>query len=128
MATEGLVTHCLELLAPLGAVRARRMFGGHGLYVDNYFVALIVFDKLFLKVNAQTQPAFAAAGCEPFVYDGKDKPVTVSYWTVPADAMESPEFMVPWARLALQAALAARAAKPASPRKAAKPRAAKRSR
>ena len=125
MATEGLVAHCLELLAPLGAARARRMFGGHGLYVDELFVALIVFDKLFLKVNPQTQPAFAAAGCEPFVYDGKDKPVTVSYWTVPADAMESPEFMAPWGRLALQAALAARATKPARARKADKPPAAK---
>ena len=128
MATEGLVTHCLELLAPQGAVRARRMFGGHGLYVDDCMVALIAFDKLFLKVNAQTQPAFAAAGCEPFVYDGKGKPITMSYWTVPADAMESPEFMAPWARLALQAALAARAAKPAPPRKGGKPPAATRRR
>jgi DNA transformation protein and related proteins len=117
--SQALVDHCLELLAPLGAVRARRMFGGHGLYVDDLFVALIVFERLYLKVDTRSQPAFEAAGCEPFVYDGKSKPITVSYWTVPAEAMESPHLMEPWARQAIAAALRARAAKPsAAPRKA----------
>jgi len=113
-----LVAHCLELLTPLGTVRARRMFGGHGLYCDGLFFALIAADRLYLKVNAQSQPAFSAAGCEPFVYDNKGKRMTMSYWTVPADAMESPALMQPWARQALAAALRARAAKPsAAPRK-----------
>ena len=119
--SQALVDHCLELLAPLGMVRAKRMFGGHGLYVDELFIALVVFERLYLKVDAQTQPAFSAAGCEPFVYDGKNKPITVSYWTVPADAMESPALMQPWARQAMAAALRARAAKPAAARS--KPRA-----
>jgi DNA transformation protein and related proteins len=119
---HALVDHCLELLAPCsnsGAVRARRMFGGHGIYIDDLFVAIIAFERLYLKVDAQTQPAFEAAGCEPFVYDGKGKPITMSYWTVPAAAMESPALMQPWARQAIAAALRARAAKPsATPRKA----------
>ena len=114
--SQALVDHCLELLAPLGAVRAKRMFGGHGLYIDELFVALIVFERLYLKVDASTQPAFLAAGCEPFVYDGKSKPITVNYWTVPAEAMESPALMQPWARQAIEAALRARAAKPAAAR------------
>ena len=120
--SQVLVDHCLELLAPLGAVRARRMFGGHGLYIDDLFVALIAFERLYLKVDAQTQPAFVEAGCEPFVYDGKGKPIAMSYWTVPAEAMESPALMQPWARQAIEAALRARAAKPAAP--LSKPRAA----
>ena len=117
--SAALVDHCLELLAPLGAVRAKRMFGGHGLYIDDLFVAIIAFERLYLKVDAQTQAAFEAAGCAPFVYDGKGTPVTMSYRTVPAEAMESPHLMQPWARLAIAAALRARAAKPsAAPRKA----------
>lgn len=110
--TAAMVEHCLELLAPLGAVRARRMFGGHGLYCDELFFALIADDKLYLKVDDDARPAFLAAGCEPFVYEAKGKPMTMSYWTVPADAMESPALMRPWARHALAAALRARAAKP----------------
>ncbi len=116
--TAALVDHCLEQLAPLGAVRAKRMFGGYGLYLDELFVALIAFERLYLKVDAKTQPAFESAGCEPFVYDGKGKPIRMSYWTVPAEAMESPHLMEPWARHAIAAALRARAAKPsAAPRK-----------
>jgi DNA transformation protein and related proteins len=108
------VAYCLELLAPLGAVRARAMFGGHGLYVDDLFIALIAFERLYLKVDVVSQPRFEQAGCEPFVYDGKGKPITMSYWTMPPDAMESPAIAGPWAKLALEAALRARSAQPAA--------------
>lgn len=109
--TNELVAHCLELLAPLGAPRARRMFGGHGLYVDDLFVALIAFDRLYLKADAQTRARFEAAGCTPFVYEGKGQSVTMSYFTAPGDALESPAYMQPWGRLALEAALRAKATK-----------------
>jgi DNA transformation protein and related proteins len=115
---DQLVAHCLELLSPLGAVRAKRMFGGHGVYVDELFIALIALDGFYLKVDDQTRSQFEAAGCRPFVYDGKGKPITMSYWTAPEEAMESPALMQPWARLAMAAALRARSAKaPAAPRK-----------
>jgi DNA transformation protein and related proteins len=110
-APPGLVDHCLELLGPLGAVSARPMFGGHGLRIDGHFMALIAFDRLYLKVDAVTRPQFEAAGCEPFVYEAKGKAVAMSYWTVPAQAMESPMGMQPWARLALDAALRASVSK-----------------
>jgi DNA transformation protein and related proteins len=119
MPEAGLVAHCLELLAPPGRTRARAMFGGHGLYVDDVFVALVAFNRLYLKVDSQTRPTFEAAGSQPFVYEGKGKPMTMSYWTAPEEALDSPEAMQPWARLALQAALAARTpARPKSKRPA----------
>ena len=119
-----LVAHCLELLAPLGAVRVRRMFGGHGFYIDELFVALIAGERLFLKTDAQTRPLFEAAGCVPFVYDAAGKSVSLSYFSAPDDAMESPPLMEPWARHALSAVLRARAAKPraATPVRKARPR------
>jgi DNA transformation protein and related proteins len=106
--------HCVELLSPLGPARSRRMFGGHGFYVDDLFIALAIADRLYLKADAQTRPRFEAAGCQPFVYDGAGKQVNVSYWTAPDDAMESPMLMLPWARLAMEAALRARNTKPAT--------------
>lgn len=143
---NALVDHCLELLAPHGTVRAKRMFGGHGVYIDGLFVALIVFDRLYLKVDDASRADFVAAGCEPFVYvkpprpspgdgrppegahggsgrpgtaTGTGTPITMGYWTVPAEAMESPALMLPWARQAIAAALRARSARPsAAPRKA----------
>lgn len=116
MARDELVELCLELLAPAGAVRARRMFGGDGLYVDDHFVALIATGRLYLKADESTRAQFAAAGCEPFEYSAKDKSVTLNYWSAPAEAMESPALMQPWARLALQAALRARSTRASVPR------------
>lgn len=121
MARHELVDHCLELLAPLGAPRARRMFGGHGFYVDDVFVAILAGERFFLKADAQTRAAFEAVGCEPFVYDGRNGSVSLGYWSAPDEALESPQGMQPWARRAFEAALRARAAK-AAPAKARRPR------
>jgi len=122
------VAHVLELLAPLGAMRARRMFGGHGLYLDSLFIALITDDRLYLKADATSRAAFERAGCVPFAYSRSDRSaVTLGYWSAPDDALDSAQGMAPWARLALAAALRAKADKrspaaadqPATRRKAA---------
>lgn len=105
------VAHCLELLAPLGSARARRMFGGHGIYIGDVFVALIAFERLYLKVDAHTRARFEEVGCASFAYEGKGKPIVMSYWSAPDDALESPASMRPWAQFALEAALRARSAK-----------------
>lgn len=116
--SSGFAAHCVELLQSLGPVRARRMFGGHGFYVDDLFIALIFEDRLFLKTDETTRPTFTAAGSEPFVYHkGDGSSVSMSYWTAPEEALESPPAMRPWARLAMEAALRKVNAKPA-PRKA----------
>ncbi len=108
-APEPFVEHVCELLSPLGPVVARRMFGGWGLSVDGMNVGLVAWNTLYLKGNAETEPRWLAAGCQPFVYEAKGKPMRLNYFTAPEEAMESPALMQPWARLALQAAVAARA-------------------
>lgn len=117
---DALIDHCLELLAPLGQARARRMFGGHGIRLDGLFIALLADNTLYLKADALVQPQFAAAGCAPFVYiAGGGKRAVMAYWSAPEEAMESPAGMAPWARLALASALRAAASKAAAkPRKA----------
>lgn len=107
------VSHCLELLAPLGAVRARRMFGGYGLYIGDVFVALIADERLYMKTDDTSRAAFEDAGCEPFAYSRRDRAaVTLSYWTAPEQALDSARAMEPWARLSLAAALRGKAGKP----------------
>ena len=111
---DDFANYCAELFTPLGAVRVRRMFGGHGLYVDDVFIAIVTGERLYLKVDDETRLRFEGAGSEPFVYSAKDRgKVALGYYTVPDEAMESPALMHPWACLALEAALRARAAKPA---------------
>ena len=107
--------HCAELLGALGAARAKRLFGGHGLYLDGLMVGLIAAEQLYLKTDAETRPRFASPGGRPFVCarrDGKgERHATMSYWTPPPEAIEAAEEMRPWARLALEAALRAQAAR-----------------
>jgi len=114
------IAHCLELLAPLGAVRARRLFGGHGLYLDDLMFALVADEQLYMKVDALSLAQWQAAGGRPFVYEmrraAEPQRTAMSYWTPPDEAMESPGLMQPWARRALEAALRARAAKRPSAR------------
>jgi len=106
------IQHCTELLQPIGSVRAKRMFGGHGLYVDEIFIAIVIAEQLYLKADSGTRARFEAAGCEPFRYGKKTgEAVSLSYFRAPEDAMESAALMQPWARLALEAALRARAGK-----------------
>ena len=105
---------CVELLTPLGPVRTRRMFGGQGLYVDGLFMALIAGNELFLKTDDVSRERFVAAGCTPFSFETRDGGrVAMSYFRPPEEALESPPLMLPWARLALEAALRAANAKAA---------------
>jgi DNA transformation protein len=97
--------YCAELLSGLGTVRVRRMFGGHGLYVDDLFVAIVSGETLYLKADAQTSECFKQAGGMPFRYEAKGKRVSLRYWTVPAAAMDSPALLRPWGLLAVEAAL-----------------------
>lgn len=106
-ARDGFTTYCAELLSGLGPVRVKRMFGGHGIYVDDLFVAIVAGETLYLKADAETTPRFEAAGCLPFTYAAKGRRVSLHYRAAPADAMESPALMRPWAELAMRAALRA---------------------
>jgi len=112
----------LELLAPLGAVHARRMFGGHGFYLDARMFALEADGGLYLKVDAASKPAFRAEGSAPFVYEGGGRSVQMSYWSAPDAALDSAEAMLPWARLALLAAERSGKKAPAVTRPRRKPR------
>ena len=108
----GFVGHIEDLLAPLGPVVCRRMFGGWGFYCGGLFFAIADDDRVWLKVDDETRDAFLRAGSEPFVYVGKGRrEVSLSYYTAPDLALEDPESMLPWARMALEAARRARLTK-----------------
>jgi len=68
--------------------------------------------QFFLKTDDVTRERFVAAGCTPFSFMTKNgERVMTGYYSAPEDALESPPLMLPWARLALEAALRAANAK-----------------
>ena len=119
--------YCCELLASAGPCVARRMFGGWGISTGGLTLAILADlgngEKLWLKADEDSRPRFEAADCERFTYMGKGLPKSLNYYSAPVDALESQQFMAPWARLALESALKARSAPARRSRPATKSRA-----
>lgn len=93
-----------ELFALFGPVRVRSMFGGAGLYADDLMFAQVADGQVYLKADAETCRAFRDEGCGPFVYGGKGKPLTMSYWRLPDRLYDDPEELAEWAGRALAVA------------------------
>ena len=89
----------------LGAVNAKRMFGGHGLFLDGLKFALIADNTLYLKADSESEKAFTALGLEAFSYNKKGKIYTMSYFQAPEDCLENLDTMITWAGMAYAAAL-----------------------
>ncbi|MCB1915160.1 MAG: TfoX/Sxy family protein [Rhodocyclaceae bacterium] len=101
-----IVAHALELFAPLGHIRTKRMFGGHGFYCDGLFFALVAWNTLYLKADEQSQAAFQQAGCRIFRSERTDgRTFSMGYWSAPDESLDSPQAMQPWARMAIECAL-----------------------
>ncbi len=109
--SPGFVEFAVDLLSRLGPVRARAMFGGHGIYCGDLMIGLVDDDEVFLKTDELTRPAFVAAGCRCWVYEDATRRMETGYFRPPDEAHESPEDMEPWGRLALEAARRAAAEK-----------------
>jgi DNA transformation protein and related proteins len=109
--SDEFLDYVMELFGPFGTVRARRMFGGHGVYLDGLMFAIVSDDMVYLKADEMNRAEFEHAGCEVFGYARKGRRATLNFFRAPEDAMESPELMLPWARTAYAAALRTNAKK-----------------
>jgi DNA transformation protein and related proteins len=94
-------------------VRARGMFGGVGIYAGDLFFALIADDTLYFKVDDSNRPDFEALGMGPFLPYGDERD-KMQYYEVPADLLDEPEALRPWAEKSI--AVAAQTAKKKSKR------------
>lgn len=109
--SDDFVDYVMELFGPFGTATERRMFGGHGVFLDGLMFAIVSGDTLYLKADEMNRIEFEQAGCEVFGYARKGRRATLNFFRAPEDAMESPELMLPWARSAYAAALRTNAKK-----------------
>jgi len=93
----------LDQLARIPQLRAKRMFGGVGIYSGDCFFGVVAADELFFKVDDSNRSAYKAAGSVPFkpVADGR---VSMSYWRVPIEVLEDTGELATWALAAIRAA------------------------
>lgn len=98
----------VENLQGLGPVLAKRMFGGHGLYLHDVMFALIAWDTLYLKVDEINRPAYDQRGLGPFSYATQQgRSATLSYCEAPPEGLDDPGTLLSWASDAYAAALRA---------------------
>jgi DNA transformation protein len=104
MADESFKEFVLDQLGALPDVRARAMFGAHGLYQGEHFFGILDEGRLFFKTDEQSQADYVARGMEPFTYESKGRVLTMSYYEVPPDVLENAPELVAWAQRAIQVA------------------------
>ncbi len=96
------IEEIIERLEPLGAVRARPMFGGHGLYLAGVFFGLVAEGELYYRVDDATITAYELAGSTPFQpFEGK--PSMRTYWRVPDRVQRDGDELRAWTLRALEA-------------------------
>ena len=115
--SKAFVAYAVDLLQLAGPVRTRAMFGGVGLYKGETMFGLLDDDELFLKADDLNRQTFVDAGCRQWTYPSPKGPMPTSYYRPPDAALDDPESMLPWARLAQDAAARALAMKLAKKRK-----------
>jgi len=120
MADESFKEFVLDQLSALPDVRARAMFGAHGLYQGEAFFAILDEGRLFFKTDAVSQADYAARGMGPFTYESRGRVMTMSYHEVPPDVLEDAFELVVWARQAIQVAIQSRKSSKLSRTKAAR--------
>jgi DNA transformation protein len=104
MADNSFKEFVLDQLSALPEVRARAMFGAHGLYCGERFFAILDEGRLFFKTDTASQADYVARGMEPFTYESNGRMMTMSYHEVPPDVLENAPELVAWARRAIEVA------------------------
>ena len=96
----------LDQLSALPDVRAKAMFGAHGIYSGENFFGILDDGRLFFKTDAATEKDFTARGMPPFTYEIKGKAMVMAYHEVPPEILDQPPELTLWARKAVALAAA----------------------
>ena len=104
MADDSFKAFVLDQLSALSELRARAMFGGHGLYSGDRFFGILDEGRVFFKVDDITRAAYESRGMPPFTYEMKGRVMTMSYYEVPPDVLVDRNEAFVWANQAIQVA------------------------
>lgn len=107
-ADSSFVDETLDRLQVIGPAKAKRMFGGYGIFLDGIMFALIADNELYLKADQQSSHFFENEGLEQFSYTKAEGRIfKMSYYLAPEAFFEELEDTHLWAKRAFDAALRA---------------------
>ncbi|WP_213980199.1 TfoX/Sxy family protein [Sphingomonas sp. dw_22] len=117
---EGLAEWVKEALEPLGTVTRKRLFGGAALYCDGVAFAILAFDALWLKADAESAAEWGDA--ERFTVTRDDgRTQSLNYRRAPDATYDDADELRRWALLAIEAGRRAPPRKPRGGRKPSRP-------
>lgn len=110
MSENEFVSYLLELLEPIGNIRAKKMFGGYGIYKNDVIFSIVADEIFYLKADDVNRKDFEKLGLQKFTYRKKsgDKDFSMSYYQAPEHAMEDSQELCSWAEKSIEAALRAK--------------------
>ncbi len=98
------VDYLHEAFELFGPIKARKLFGGYGIYHNGLMFGLVGGDTLYPKADAENASHFEKEGLGRFEYSS-GKRVVMSYYRAPAGITEDREEAAMWARRSFEAAL-----------------------
>ncbi len=120
VASEGFAEFLRDLLAPIGRVAFRRMFGKTGVFCHGVMFGVVADDTLYFRVDAINRETFSEAASEPpLSYEKGGRSIDLSFWRAPERLLDEPDELVTWARSALAAAHRVAAERPPKRRRGA---------
>ncbi|MBV9991478.1 MAG: TfoX/Sxy family protein [Alphaproteobacteria bacterium] len=97
-----------DLFAAFGPIKAKRFFGGEGLYAGAVMIGMVFDDVIYFKTDDETRKAFAAEKSKPFTFEKGGKTVVTTWFAIPDRLYDDPDELAEWARAALDVASRAR--------------------
>ena len=92
----------IDRLMVLGDISATAMFGGYGIYWRGVIFAIAHGERLYLKVDDRSKPAFEDRGMCPF--RPNERQTLKSYYEVPPGVLDDQEELLAWSKAAIRAA------------------------
>jgi DNA transformation protein len=92
----------IDQLQALPDLECRSMFGGHGIYQDENFFAIVYQGKLYFKTDTKSAIPYRKVGMKPF--RPNQKQTLKNYYEVPVDVIEDRDRLIAWARESLRVA------------------------
>ena len=99
------VSYITDLMQTIGPVTAKRMFGGHGIFLEGLMFGIVVDDVLYFKADRDTKNLYSKRGLEAFKYCKQGKEITLSYYQAPEEVFDNIDDMKFWANMAYDTAV-----------------------
>ena len=83
----------MEKLSFFGNVKARKMFGGTGVYLNSKIIGILYEGEFFIKANESSVKSYQKQGLTQFCYTKNGPEVYLKYFVLDEIVLENPSLL-----------------------------------